>query len=62
MGYLPTVSKRLEADLVHHIDNHLSLPEIKSEVDRLQDIEASLSGKKIKKVKSRTIKGRAKND
>ena len=62
MGYLPTATKKLEADLVHHIDNQLSLPEIKSEVDRLQGIEASLPGKKIKKVKSRAIKGKGKND
>ena len=62
MGYVPIAAKKLEADLTHHMETTLSFDEIKSEADRLQDIEASLPGKKIKKVKSRTIRGKAKND
>ncbi len=60
MGYLPIAAKKLEADLTHHMENALSLTEIKSEVQRLQDIEASLPEKKIKKIKSRTVKQKGK--
>jgi transposase len=62
MGYLPTVSKKLEADLVHHMDNTLSLAEIGFEAQRLQDVKASLPEKKTKKVKSRTVKRKGKNN
>lgn len=56
MGHLPIAAKKLEADLVHHMDNSLSLPEIKSEIKRLEDIEASLPEKGTKRVISRTVK------
>lgn len=56
IGYLPTVSKKLEADFIHHMDNTLSLDEIKSEVKRLEGIEASLPEKKTKQVMSKTVK------
>jgi hypothetical protein len=57
MGHLPTVSKRLEADLTHHVGNDLlSLAQMKSEIHRLEDIQASLPENKAKKVKSRTVK------
>jgi hypothetical protein len=62
MGYLPTVSKKLEADLVHHVENTLSLDEIKSEAQRLRDIRRSLPEKKTKKVKSRTVKRKGNTD
>jgi len=42
MGYLPTAAKKLQADLTHHTDNPLSLIEIKSEAQRLEDIKGSL--------------------
>ncbi len=60
MGYLPTAAKKLQADLTHHMENTLSLDEIKSEAQRLQDIKTSLPIKKTKKVKSRTVKLRKK--
>ncbi len=56
MGYLPTAAKKLEADLTHHMENTFSLDEIKSEAQRLQNIEISLPAKKTKKVESRTVK------
>jgi transposase len=62
MGYLPIAAKKLEADLVHHMDNTLSLAEIGSEAQRLQDVKASLPEKKTKKVKSRTVKRKGKNN
>jgi hypothetical protein len=62
MGYLPTAAKKLEADLTHHTDNLLSLTEIGSEAQRLQDIDASLPENKIKKVKSRTVEEKGKNN
>jgi len=62
MGYLPTATKKLEADLIHHTDNFLSLTEIKSEAQRLQDIKAKLPEKKTKKVRSRTLKQKGKNN
>jgi len=62
MGYLPTAAKKLEADLIHHTNNPLSLAEIKSEAQRLQDIEAKLPEKKIKKVTSITLKQKGKNN
>jgi len=60
MGYLPTAAKKLEADLTHHMENTLSLDEIKSEAQRLQNIKTSLPVKKTKKVKSRTVKKKGK--
>ena len=60
MGYLPIAAKKLEADLTHHMENTLSLDEIKSEAQRLQDIKTSLPVKKTKKVKSRTVKQKGK--
>jgi len=62
MGYLPTASKKLEADLVHHMDNSLVLGEIESEIQRLQDIQASLPENKTKKVKSITVKKKGENN
>ncbi len=59
MGYLPTAAKKLEADLKHHTDKFLSLDEINSEVRRLKDIETSLPRKKVK---SRTLKKRRRNN
>ena len=61
MGYLPIAAKKLEADLTHHMENTLSLDEIESEAQRLQDIKTSLPAKKTKKVKSRTVKQKGKN-
>jgi transposase len=61
MGYLPTAAKRLEADLTHHMESTLSLAEIKSEAQRLQEIKKSLPAKNTKKVKSRTVKQRKNN-
>lgn len=58
MGYLPTATKKLEADLTHHTEGTLSLKEIKFEVGRLQDIEKSLPARKIKKIESRVVKGK----
>jgi len=60
MGYLPIAAKKLEADLTHHMENTLSLDEIKSEAQRLQNIRTSLPAKKTKKVKSRTVKKKRK--
>ena len=60
MGYLPTAAKKLEADLTHHTENTLSLDEIESEAQRLQNIQTSLPAKKIKKVKSRTVNQKGK--
>jgi len=60
MGYLPTAAKKLEADLTHHMENTLSLDEIESEAQRLQNIRASLPAKRAKKVKSRTVKQKGK--
>ena len=62
MGYLPTAAKKLEADLMHHTDTPLSLTEIKSEAQRLQDIEVKLPEKQTKKVRSRTLKQKGKNN
>ena len=62
MGFLPTAAKKLQADLTHHTDNPLSLTEIKSEAQRLQDIKASLPEHKIKKVKSKTVKRKGKSN
>ena len=56
MGYLPTAAKKLEADLTHHMENTLSLDEIESEAQRLQDIKTSLPANKTKRVESKTIK------
>jgi transposase len=56
MGYLPIASRRLEASLVHNTDNMLSLAEMGSEIQRLQDIEVSLPVRKVKKVKSKALK------
>ena len=60
MGHLPIATKKLEADLMHYMENTLSLDEIKSEVQRLQDIKTSLPVKRTKKVKSRTVKKKGK--
>jgi transposase len=60
MGYLPIAAKKLEADLTHHMENTLSLDEIKSEAQRLQGIKTSLPARKAKKVKSRTVKKKGK--
>ena len=57
MGYLPTAPKKLEADLVHHSEDNLSLDEIQSEAKRLQDIRASLPKKKVK---SKTLREKKK--
>jgi DNA-binding CsgD family transcriptional regulator len=62
MGYLPTATKKLEADLKHHLEETLSLDQISSEAQRLQDIKSSLPIKKIKKVKSRTLKKKGKKN
>ena len=62
MGHLPTAAKKLEADLTHHMGNTLSLDEIKSEAQRMLDIKTSLPVKKIKKVKSKTVKQKEKNN
>ena len=62
MGYLPIAAKKLEANLTHHMENTLSLDEIESEAQRLQDIKTSLPVKKSKKVKSRTVKQKGKNN
>jgi transposase len=63
MGYLPTVSKKLEADLVHHMGNApLSLTEIETELDRLKQIRGSLPDNKVKKVMSRTVKRKGKSN
>lgn len=55
MGYLPTAAKKLEADLKHHMDNTLSLKEIRYEARRLQDIKASLPPGDTKKIKSKIV-------
>lgn len=60
MGYLPIAAKKLEADLIHHMENTLSLDEIESEAQRLQNIKTSLPVKKTKKVKSKTVKQKGK--
>ncbi len=62
MGYLPTAAKKLEADLTHHMGNTLSLDEIKSEAQRLQNIKTSLPVKKTKKIKSKAVKIKENND
>ncbi len=62
MGYLPTATKKLEANLTHHLENPLSLIEIKSESQRMLDIKTSLPVKKTKKVKSKTVKQKEKNN
>jgi transposase len=62
MGYLPIAAKKLEADLTHHMGNTLSLNEIKSEAQRMLDIKTSLPVKKTKKVKSKTVKQKEKNN
>jgi hypothetical protein len=62
MGHLPTAAKKLEADLTHHMGNTLSLNEIKSEAQRMLDIKTSLPVKKTKKVKSKTVKQKEKNN
>lgn len=62
MGYLPTAAKKLEADLKHHLDETLSLDEISSEAQRLQDIKSSLPARKTKKVKSRMLKKKGENN
>jgi hypothetical protein len=61
MGYLPIAAKKLEADLTHHLENPLSLYEIQSEAQRLQNIETSLLTDKTKKVESRAVKQKGKN-
>ena len=60
MGYLPIAAQKLKADLTHHMETTLSLEEIKSEAQRLQDINKSLPVKRIKKVKSKLVKRRRK--
>lgn len=62
MGYLPTVSQRVEADLVHYKGDSLSLVDIQSETQRLLDIGESLPKRKIKRVKSKTLKRVRKNN
>jgi hypothetical protein len=61
MGYLPTAAKKLEADLTHHSKETMSLDEITSEAQRLQDIDSSLPEKRVKQVRSEIIKGRARS-
>jgi len=58
MGFLPTAAQKLQADLMHHSEEALSLNEIQSELHRLQGIKPSLpikKKKKKKKIKSRTV-------
>jgi len=62
MGHLPTAARKLEADLVHHADAPLSLGEISSEVQRLREIRASLPENRTKKIESRTVEGKPKNN
>lgn len=47
LGYLPTATKKLEADLTHHADNQFSLDSIQSEVQRLQDIQKLLPATQV---------------
>lgn len=62
MGFLPIVSQRVEAEVVHHAGNSLSLADIQSEVKRLQGIETALPERKTKSVKSRTVKRSRRNN
>jgi len=62
LGFLPTATQRIEADLRHSAAFSLSLEEIQHEAGRLQGIKTSLPVKKVKKVKSRTVKGKGKNN
>jgi DNA-binding CsgD family transcriptional regulator len=50
MGYLPVATKKLEADLVHHLEKEISLDEITSEAQRLQNIKKCLPAKKINSI------------
>ncbi len=61
LGFLPTAAARIEADLKQSADLSLSLDYIKSEAQRLQNIETSLPTDKTKKVESRTVKQKGKN-
>lgn len=56
MGYVPTVSQKVEADVVHHADDSRSLADIQAEAQRLQDVEGSLPKRVVKPVKSKTLK------
>ncbi len=62
MGYLPTAAKKLEADLTHRMENTLPLDDLISEAQRLKDIKTSLPVKRTKKVKSKTVKQKEKNN
>jgi hypothetical protein len=62
LGFLPTTAQRIEADVIHRADDPTSLAEIESEARRLREIEGSLPGKKTKKVKSRTVERKGKNN
>ncbi len=57
MGYVPTVSQKVKAEVVHHADGSHSLADIQSEAQRLQGIERSLPKRRTKRVKSRALKG-----
>jgi hypothetical protein len=61
LGFLPTATQKIEADLKHSAGHSLSLDEIESEAKRLQDIKKSMQIKKTKKVESRTLKRKEKN-
>ncbi len=52
MGYLPTAARKLEADLTHHLEDDLSLDDIRSEAQRLQDIKKTLP---IRRIQSKEI-------
>lgn len=54
MGFLPTAAQKLQADLMHHSEEALSLNEIQSELHRLKGIKSSLPIKK-KKIESKTV-------
>lgn len=51
MGYLPTATQKLQADLNHHPDLTLSFNDIETELQRLKGIESSLPLRKKKRKK-----------
>jgi transposase len=62
MGYLPTSTQKLEAELNHHTANPLTLKEIRLEAKRLQKIKSSMSLTKNKNINDKTLKSKTEND
>lgn len=58
MGYLPTATQKLQANLTHHSNKSLSFDEIQAEAQRLKEIESSQLIRKKKKKKKKKLKRR----